>query len=162
MPLIHEEYIFIVLEEDQIFISTDTTEIPDIELGDIRSSLKSEYASLNKNPAETIIQYSLSLGTSDYLIKSKLSLSIDQKKINYVAPDDLAEAAMNIIKKIQRTIQDFILMILPEKPKRLDLTNVFPNIIDWILNLTRHLYRKLIQKRYLHSLKRPTVKKTSS
>lgn len=124
----HENDIFVILEEDQIFISADTTEIPDVELGDLRSCLQEDYKKLNKNALDTIIQYTLS---DPQLLTDTLQPSnFESKRIIYKPTNEQSDICNNIIKTIQRTFNDFVLMVLPEKPKRQDLTNVIYLLVD--------------------------------
>ena len=126
LPTIHYNCIFIALEEESIVIFGDTSEIPEIEFGDLRSVLLEDYKILNARKSDTMIQYATSKSHAKYLFKNFRNRKYEQPstKLIYHANDVESEATNRIVKKIYKTIEEFFWSILPESPKRQDLTNV--------------------------------------
>ena len=118
-----------MLESDRIIIFGDTIDAPEYDFSDFRNSVVSDYGVFNENvgDTDTLIYYVSSTEQANYLLKNWplfIRPEYQPTNISYLTDSKNTEVCQRILQNLYTCIESYLFELLPENPKRLDLSNV--------------------------------------
>lgn len=106
----------------------DTFEAPEFDFADFRNSVAPDYKLFNDNtdPLDTSIYYVSSTDQAIHLTKNwpGVMRKYHETNICYYADPKKIQASQRILSSLFNCLESYLCGLLPEEPKRFDLSNV--------------------------------------